>query len=525
MQIGYKLYENLKLKVSPSEYSRTFSGSETINEVLNFVNARYVDTINRKDLNEMVIRETLSQLDPHSSYITSDEIEDVNESLQGNFDGIGIEFSVVKDSIFVISIIEEGPADKSGLLPGDKIVVINDSLVAREGLTTTEVISLLKGEKGTSVKVGIKRDGFSDLQDIVINRGKIPLVSLDAAYMLEDNIGFIKLSRFSATTYNEFGEALISLQEQGMEKLILDLRQNPGGYLDAATKIADEIIGGKNLLVYTKGKNYNRKDYFSKKFGAFEEGEVVVLIDQGSASASEILAGAVQDLDRGMVVGRRSYGKGLVQEQHSLSDGSALRLTVARYYTPSGRSIQKHYDTGDQEEYNEELSDRYFSGELFNQDSIKINDTIEYTTKKGRVVFGGGGITPDIFVPVDSSKLSSTFLQARSYIPPFAYYHFSQNQTEYLKMKDFDSFKSNFKIEGKILEEFYGFLASEKAEFNIQDLSENLPQVKNYIKAYIARHIWKNNGFFNILGEDDEILAKGIIEAKKLNKEHLTELR
>ena len=320
MQIGFKLYENLKLKLSPAEYLSTYSGNETINEVLNFIEAKYVDTLDSKRLSERVIKETLEELDPHSNYITSGDLKKVNESLKGSFEGIGIEFFISKDTLYVSYVIKDGPSEIAGVLAGDKIVQIGDSVIVGSKLSNETVISLLKGEKGSPVTVWVARQNEPELLEFTIVRDKIALNSLEASYMVDDEIGYIKLDRFSATTYHEFGTALAELTEKGIKKLILDLRQNPGGYLEAATQIADELIGGKQLVVYTEGRNYARKNYFSKAYGLFEEGELIVLIDQDSASASEILAGAIQDLDRGLVIGRRSFGKGLVQEQHTLSD-------------------------------------------------------------------------------------------------------------------------------------------------------------------------------------------------------------
>jgi len=508
MQIGFKLYENLKQKVSPLQYASTFSGTETINEVFNFIEAKYVDTINNPQLVETVIEETLNKLDPHSSYISAAELEDVNESLKGNFDGIGIEFSIVQDTIVVITPIVGGPSEKLGILPGDQIIEIEDTLVAGLDLNTKEVIARLKGKKGSSVKLGIKRNKVAELIPFTITRDKIPLNSLEVGYMLDEEVAYLKLTRFSATTYDEFGRKMLEMHDQGMKKLILDLRQNPGGYLDAATKIADELIGGKNLLVYTEGRNYKRKEYYAKRMGTFEDGELIVLIDQGSASASEILAGAIQDLDRGLLIGRRSFGKGLVQEQHQLSDGSAMRLTVARYFTPSGRSIQKPYKDKDSKAYNDELADRYFNGELFEQDSIKMTDSLKYMTLGGKTVYGGGGITPDIFMPLDTSLSNVDYLKAQGFLPGFIYQHFSHNQDYYLNLKSLESFKNNFKISKEVLAEFSNYLKKEEAKVDFIKLNPFLPILKNNMKAYLARQIWRQEGYYTMMLESDDILAK-----------------
>lgn len=524
MQIGYKMYENLKLKVSPYEYQRTFSGTETINEVFNFISAKYVDSINNKQLSSEIINEALNHLDPHSEFIPAKELSGVNEILKGNLDGIGIEFAVVSDTIVVVTALTGGPAEKLGVLAGDKIVEIEDSVVAGKNLSTGDVIARLKGKRGTKVKIGIKRSNRPDIIDFEIVRDRIPINSLEVAYMLDKEVGYIKLNRFSATTYQEFGESLVALQKQGMQKLILDLRQNPGGYLEAATQIADELIGGKNLLLYTEGRSYNRKDYFSKKFGAFEDGDLSVLIDQGSASASEILAGAIQDLNRGKIVGRRSFGKGLVQEQHQLSDGSALRLTVARYYTPSGRSIQKPYDNGEKA-YDDELGNRFENGELFNQDSIPQVDSLKYKTIDGRTVFGGGGIIPDIYVPLDSSLINSDYLIARSFVSDFVYKHFSKNQEYYLNMKNFEKFKTSYSVDDNLLAEFFDFLKAEKIPVKMEAVKQRGNDFKNQIKAYVARQLFKNLGYYSVLQSTDEILNTAYTEIKDGPSKHLSSNR
>jgi len=518
MQIGFKLYENLKLKLSPAEYLSTYSGNETINEVLNFIEAKYVDTLDSKRLSERVIKETLEELDPHSNYITSGELKKVNESLKGSFEGIGIEFFISKDTLYVSNVIKDGPSELAGVLTGDKIVQIEDSVIVGSKLKTESVISLLKGEKGSPVTIWVARQNKSELHEFTIIRDKIPYNSLAASYMVDDEIGYIKLDRFSATTYHEFGTALAELTEKGIKKLILDLRQNPGGYLEAATQIADELISGKKMVVYTEGRNYKRKEYFCKKYGLFEDGELIILIDQDSASASEILAGAIQDLDRGLVIGRRSFGKGLVQEQHTLSDKSAIRLTVARYYTPSGRSIQKFYEKGEENSYNREISERYENGELFNEDSLKMQDTTKYFTLANRVVYGGGGIVPDIFVPIDTSKFSSDYLRARLKVQGFVIEHFSQNTDTYAAMGDLQEYKRSFNVNAGMIQDLYDFLNSIDFKFNRANIEENMVDLKTTIKAHIARLVWQNQGYYSILEQTDEIFLTAINEMKNPQK-------
>jgi len=506
MHIGYQLYETFILKRS------AFAGSGKSNfgnveEMFHYVDSRYVDEVDNSKLSEDIISATLKTLDPHSTYITKDEIASVNESLSGEFEGIGVEFRIVKDTIRIINALTGGPSEALGILAGDMIINIEDTLVAGIDLKTTEVIRRLKGTKGTKVNIDVKRLGVAELIPFSITRDKIPLVSLDVGYMLTDEIGYLKLNRFSATTYEEFGEKLVELQEEhDMKKLIIDLRQNPGGYLDAATKIIDELIAGYDLIVYTEGKNYSRRDHNARREGYFEVGDLAVLIDQGSASASEILAGAVQDLDRGLVFGRRSFGKGLVQEQHSLSDGSAIRLTVARYYTPSGRSIQKEYTAGDKE-YGDEISTRYKNGEFFHEDSIPRIDSLKYQTKSGKIVYGGGGITPDVFVPMDTLKGSDFYYVARGFVPGFIYEEYSQNTSKYPKTKDVDEWIREFKVSDKMLEKFSAFMSGEsKLPVTGKEMAANSVELKKELKAFMAQQIYGNTGFYRAIHLDDDIL-------------------
>src|ERR1043165_1424874 len=362
---------------------------DKVEDILNYVDQKYVDTINRTQLMDKTIEKMLSNLDPHSVYIPAQEVSEANEGLEGNFEGIGIEFYIVQDTITVVTAISGGPSEQVGIKAGDRIIKINDSIVSGIKIKDTDVKHRLRGPKGSGVKVSILRAGAKDLLKFDIKRDKIPLYSIDASYMVNGEIGYIRISQFSSTTHQEFNEKLQELQNKGMKKLIVDLRGNPGGYLQAATSIADELISGEKLLVYTNGKAYDRQDYKAGKGGLFEKGPLCVLIDQGSASASEILSGAIQDWDRGTIIGRTSFGKGLVQEQYDLPDNSAIRLTVARYYTPSGRCIQRSYDKGSEQYYNE-IYERYARGEFVHEDSIISKDTTVYKTSKGRRVYGGG---------------------------------------------------------------------------------------------------------------------------------------
>lgn len=513
MQLGFKMYEGLKGKPSIS----FGSSSSELQEVFSYIDGRYVDTMNNQKLMEKVIEETLNGLDPHSTYIPARDLQGVNENLQGNFDGIGVEFSIVKDTIVVITPIAGGPSEKLGIRAGDKIVQIEDTLVAGIEITNQDVLAKLRGRKGTVVNIDIHREGYDELLDFDIKRDKIPIYSVDLGYMMDDKTGYIKINRFSATTYEEFFAELKKLKGMGMEKLMLDLRQNPGGYLNAAVSIADEFIDGRKLLVYTQGRQYRRKEYKSSRRGLFEEGELAILIDEGSASASEIVAGAIQDWDRGAIVGRRSFGKGLVQEQYELSQGSALRLTVARYYTPTGRCIQKSYEEGE-DAYHKELADRFEQGELQSPDSIQTLDTLAFETLVAhRTVYGGGGVSPDFFIPIDTSRNETFLVAARSHIAEFVYDHFSHHQDFYHSFEDLAQFRSKFTVSPDLFGQFTAHL---KKEIKDEDFQADLLQRERhhfevYIKAFIARQLWQDAGFYPVFHEIDATLQEAYTRFQK----------
>ena len=514
MQLGLKMYETLKSK--PKLFSSSNKISE-LQEVFSYIDARYVDEVESKDLVEKAIRETLEELDPHSSYISAEELQAVNEGLQGNFEGIGVEFSIVKDTIMVVTPIAGGPSDKLGIMSGDKIIQIEDTLVAGIGITSEDVVGKLRGEKGSSVKVSIARSGVANLLDFNIHRDKIPLYSVDVNYMIDEEVGYIKVSRFSATTYHEFMDALSNLKDEGMRRLILDLRQNPGGYLTAAVNIADEFLADNKLMVYTKGRSHKQTDYRAKRRGQFEEGDLLVLIDSGSASASEIVSGAIQDWDRGILMGRRSFGKGLVQEQRELSNGGALRLTVARYYTPTGRCIQKPYEEGE-EAYNKELSERFNKGQLQQEDSMRHahNDSLTFKTLiKERTVYGGGGIMPDIFVPIDSSGNEPFLIKVRSIIPEFAYSYFSNHTAEFKQYPNINDFKKRFHITAQMFNQFKSEIKKQTDKFDESLFQRDEQELKTYLKAYIARQLWNDDGFYPVIQDVDNTLKEAIKEIKK----------
>ena len=405
-----------------------------------------------------------------------------------------------------------GPSEKLGIRAGDKIVKVDGENVASVGMTNQKVVSMLRGPGGSEVTVSIKRSGENELIDFTIERDVIPQYSVDVSYMVDDQIGYIKVARFANSTYLEFKEALLTLKDQGMKKLVLDLTGNPGGYLNRAVQIADEFLAGRQMIVYTDGKEKRyTEQHFSGEEGDFENGSLVIMVDEGSASASEIVSGAIQDHDRGLIVGRRSFGKGLVQLPIDLTDGSELRLTISRYYTPSGRSIQKMYENGKLDDYYKEAYDRYVNGELYNSDSIKFNDSLAFKTDKGRIVYGGGGITPDFFVPLDTTQ-SSRYLNrlfSTNSIQEYTVKYAQDNQDRLTEM-GFDKFKKSFKVSDKMLRDLTKLAEGNKLAFNESEFNRSKELIKLLTKAYIARGIWDNAGFYPIFNEQDEIFNKAI---------------
>jgi len=481
-------------------------------EILNYVENDYVDTVNMDELVDFSIVKMLEKLDPHTAYIPKKDIDIARSQLEGDFEGIGIEFNIIKDTIYVVAPISGGPSEAVGLMAGDKIVKVDDKSVAGAGITNGDVFSKLRGPKGTKVKVTIIRKNTKKPLDFVITRDKIPTYSVDVSYMVDPITGYIKVSRFSANTYTEFKQALAGLKAKGMKQLIIDLKDNPGGYMDRATRIVDELLDDRKLIVYTDGKDprYDSRieAYMS---GDFEKGPVIVLINEGSASASEIVSGALQDNDRALIVGRRSFGKGLVQMPIPLSDGSELRLTISRYYTPSGRSIQKPYDKNNTDDYSSDLLKRYQHGEFFHADSIKFNDSLKYKTTKGRFVYGGGGIMPDIFVPRDTTAFTTYLVELfnKNIIREYTLDYYSNNKEELQKMT-FEDFKKSFTVTDKMLKEVVDLATRSGVKYKEGDFNKSKNMLRNNIKAYIGRSVWGNSGFYPIINETDEIYLSAL---------------
>jgi carboxyl-terminal processing protease len=509
---GILIGKYLPAENSLPPHSNIRTRNDKLNNILNIIETNYVDSVNRNDLVETAIPAILKKLDPHSVYIPAKDLVRVNEPLQGNFDGIGISFNLLTDTILIISTIPGGPSEKLGLLPGDKILYVNDSLVAGKHINDEKVMGMLKGPRGTVVKVKILRSGHAQLLPFEITRDKIPMYSVDVDYMVNENTGYIKINTFAMTTFDEFMKGLRELKAKGMTKLILDLRGNSGGIMEAAIQIANQFLKEGQLIVYTKGRAQPRSDARATGKGEFETGDLVVLIDEWSASASEILAGAIQDNDRGTLVGRRSFGKGLVQEPIPFADGSGLRLTIARYYTPTGRSIQKPYD--DLEKYYDDLNTRYTHGEFEVSDSIHFADSLKFTTPGGRTVYGGGGIMPDKFVPVDTSGISPYFLKVRSLIYRYSL-KYTENKREVLKKYTETGELGKYLDRQALLDQFVQYASENGVKKDPAGLKISGDLISMQIKAYIARNILDNKGFYPIWEKIDTTLKYAIDFLKK----------
>ncbi|MBR8537454.1 S41 family peptidase [Carboxylicivirga sediminis] len=487
-----------------------------LDALMNLIEEEYVDTVDRMAIEERIIPEILKDLDPHSVYIPAKDLNKVNEELQGNFGGIGVQFSMQNDTVMVIQVIQGGPSEKVGILPGDRIVAVDDSIIAGKGIATDDVMKKLRGEMGTDVKVGVLRRPNKDLIDFNITRGSIPLYSVDVSYMVNETTGYIKVDRFAQNTYQEFLTALAKLKANNCQQVIIDFRGNSGGLLDVAIRLCNEFLPAKDLIVYTEGKSQKRQNVHANGAGTCQDTKVVVLIDEFSASASEIFAGAIQDNDRGLVIGRRSFGKGLVQQQIPLPDGSALRLTVARYHTPSGRCIQKPYENG-VDEYYEDIYNRLEHGEFYNADSISFDDDLKYTTKNGRTVYGGGGIMPDIFVPRDTSMITNYFVHLRMNGIMYRYaLQYTDNNRQ--KLEQFTTAKAikEYLDKQNLLADFLRFAKDKGVAFKQDEYNISKAQIDIELKAYIARNILDNEGFYPIFHEVDDVFQRAVEEASNM---------
>jgi carboxyl-terminal processing protease len=468
----------------------------------------YVDSADVTKLTQDAITGMLEKLDPHSNYLDPEETREMNEPLQGNFDGIGIQFNMLTDTLYVVQVIAGGPSEKVGLLPGDRIVMVDDTLIAGVKMRNTDIQRRLRGPKGSEVRIQVLRPNSPQPVFFRITRGKIPVYSIDASYMADRKTGYIRLSRFAASSADEFRAALYRLKEEGMQNLILDLQGNGGGYLNIAIEIADELLGDGKLIVYTEGHNQPREDADATDRGSFEKGRLVVMVDESSASASEILAGAVQDWDRGIIIGRRTFGKGLVQKPVPLPDGSMIRLTVSRYYTPTGRCIQKPYENGDNESYNRELSVRYNHGELMSADSIHFPDSLKFNTLVSRrTVYGGGGVMPDIFVPIDTASYSSyhRLLMASGLINRVAMSYLDRNRDMLAALyPEVSKYKESFEVPETLLDELTGLAANEKIALDDAGYEQSKDLIKLQIKALIARDLHDISDYYQIINDDNQ---------------------
>lgn len=487
-----------------------------VDYVMDYIRREYVDSVNVSDLQQSAIEGILSSLDPHSQYITAEEFNEVNDPLLGNFDGIGVQFRMESDTVYIINTIPGGPSEKAGILGGDRIVTVNGETIAGVKMSNNDVMKRLKGTRGTKVNVGVLRRGVAGLIDFELTRDVIPTYSIDASFITEPGVGYIKLSKFSATTSQELGKALSDLIYEGMESLILDLRGNSGGYLQTAITVSDEFLTEGKLIVYTQGLNRPKQTANATATGLFEKGNLIILIDEGSASSSEIVAGAVQDNDRGVIIGRRSFGKGLVQEQLALPDGSALRLTVARYYTPTGRSIQKPYENGHSDEYKNELYERMVHGEMEEADSVKFADSLRYTTPGGRVVYGGGGIMPDVFVPVERDERYSYYneILGRGLVYQFAFQYTDRYRKDLKKYNSVAEYDQNFVVDQAMIADFVKFANEKGVAPDREGLNFIRTDLQNFLKSLIARNIFDEQAFYTIFLRTDKTYLRAIQELK-----------
>lgn len=495
-----------------------FNRGNKLEAILEYINESYVDTVDVQELVEQSIPNVIAGLDPHSSYISAKDMELVGDDLEGHFSGIGVQFILHSDTIVVVSIVPGGPSEAAGLSAGDRIVLVNDSLYAGKGISNEKVMRGLRGKNGTVVKLGVKKITADNLVDISVTRGDIPVNSVDASFSLDEKVGYIKVSKFASTTYSEFISAISKLKSQGCESFVIDLRQNTGGYLNAAIQMVNEFLERGQLIVYTEGRTFPRQDTYADGTGTCKKDQVVVLLDEGSASASEVFSGAIQDLDRGIIIGRRSFGKGLVQGQRQFKDGSALRLTIARYHTPSGRCIQKAYEKGNADDYNQDLMRRYLRGEFDSQDSIKQDQYPLFNTLTGRPVYGDDGIMPDMFVPRDTVGVNSYYTRVANsgYIYEYAFIYTDKNRERLSKFTDWEKLYNHLKSQS-ILWNFVNFSESKGVKQRPYLIEESRSLIENQLYAYIARNILGDEAYYQIVLRNDVVIRKalGVVNDKK----------
>jgi len=509
MSVFFFVQVNAQVLNKATDPSTTY---EKFDRLMQLIEYAYVEDVDQAKIVEDAVINVLKELDPHSTYISKKDIEKTNEPLVGNFEGVGIQFQIFHDTILVVSPVPGGPSDKLGIQAGDKIIKINGEDAFGSKINNQFVLDHLRGPKGSKVTVGIFRKGTKGLIDYSITRDKIPLNSIDATYMAAPETGYIKLARFARSSADEFRESVTQLKKEGMKNLILDLRNNSGGYLDIAFELADEFLPGGKMIVYTQGVRSPKQDFIATSRGSFETGKLVVLIDEASASASEIVSGAVQDWDRGVIIGRRSFGKGLVQRPFMLPDSSMIRLTTARYYTPSGRCIQKSYENG-ADDYFSEVVNRFQDGEVFHADSIKLPDSLKYYTHNKRIVYGGGGIMPDLFIPLDTTFLSKYYTDIfrkgllNDYILQYVENHRKDLLVSYPDVK---CFMTGFKDDNKIMDDFVGYAASKEVPRDEKGLESSGKQIRIILKGLLARNLYNTNAYFEVIGSTDDDINKAV---------------
>lgn len=514
--LGVFIGSKLNFNDAPDKLFAANSKKDKLNRLIDYIDYEYVDNVNTDSIVDVTVNGILENLDPHSVYIPKSDYQDNADDMRGNFVGIGINFYLYKDTISVIKTIKNGPAEKAGIKAGDRILFANNKKLFGKEISQDSIPKYLKGKINTTVNLKILRKKTNEILDFNVTRKEVPLVSVDASYLLSEDLGYIKINRFSETTYSEFKKALEQLIKKGAKKLVLDLRNNPGGYISTAQKVIDEFLEDNKLIIFTKNKKGEVEKTYATSKGDFENGKLYVLINENSASASEIVAGAIQDNDKGVIVGRRSFGKGLVQREMDLGDGSSVRLTIARYYTPTGRSIQRPYKNGNDDYYHDYL-ERYAHGEMVSADSIKVIDSLRFVTPKGKVVYGGGGIIPDVFVPKDTSVQGETldYIAHSGFMGYFTFEYLEKNRTEFDNFSE-DDYINHYNVKQDLVEEFIKYARLNESDIDFDNYTQ---QLKKILKASIAQQLYGSNAFEAILNKDDAMIKK--VEALENQKKDL----